>query len=202
MLSFFSLVKELKNMEGNLYLLIGNGLKNQFRYISDLKKVLKKILAQIPHNSAFLYFGDYPNKSKPDIGYAFELISTMRPDITIYMIQIKEAESWGVPKFIKNTYWHTDYTKKCKWGGLYKGVPCSNTKKWVSLNRYISIEKAFVLGGGDITIEEVNLLKKLKIDYQYFPIERRYLGDGVTKVKDDDSIETKVGNSYKVFCKN
>jgi len=201
MLSFNELVKQLKKIDGNLYLLIGNSTKNQFRYISDLKKILRKILAHVPQKSAFLYFGDYPNKKKPDIGYAFELISSMRPDISIYMIQIKEAESWGVPKFVKNTYWHTDYNKKCKWGGLHEGIPCSNTKKWVNLNKYVPIKKAFVLGGGDITIEEVGLFKKLNINYEYFPIERRYLGDGITKVKDSDSLKSKVGKTYKAFEK-
>lgn len=115
MLSFNILVQYLKNIDGNVYMLIGNGSKNQFRYIRDLKQILTKLVSKIPKNSAFLYFGDSPNKKKPDIGYAFELLYDMRPDIQIYMIQIKEAESWGIPKLVKDVYWHTDYNDKCKW---------------------------------------------------------------------------------------
>ena len=78
-----------------------------------------------------LYFGDYPNKAKPDIGYAFALLAKARPDITFKMIQIAEAKSWGHPDFVKedDIYWHTDYTKKHKWGGFNDAnKPQSNTK--------------------------------------------------------------------------
>tara|TARA_B100000161_G_C33468421_1_gene376832 strand:+ start:279 stop:875 length:597 start_codon:yes stop_codon:yes gene_type:complete len=197
MLTFNELIKELKG--DNIYMLIGNGSKNQFRYLSDLKKVLKKILKNIPKKSNFLYFGDGANKKKPDVGYAFQLISEMRPDIKIYMIQISEAKSWGVPKFVKNVYWHNDYTKQCKWGGIYNGKPCSNTKKWLSVNKRTKINKVFILGGGKITLDEFTLIKKANIDYEYFDIERRYLGDGKTKVKDNNTKANKIGITYKKF---
>ena len=197
MLTFNELIKELKG--DNIYMLIGNGSKNQFRYLSDLKKVLKKILKNIPKKSNFLYFGDGANKKKPDVGYAFQLISEMRPDINIYMIQISEAKSWGVPKFVKNVYWHNDYTKQCKWGGIYNGKACSNTKKWLSVNKRTKINKVFILGGGKITLDEFTLIKKANIDYEYFDIERRYLGDGKTKVKDNNTKANKIGITYKKF---
>lgn len=195
MLTFKQLINKVKNT--NIYLLFGNGTKNQFRYITDIKKILKKILVNIPQKSSFIYFGDSANKKKPDIGYAFELLSKIRPDINIYMIQIKEAKAYGVPIFVKDIYWHNDYTKKCKWGGLYQGKPCSNTKKWISLHKYAKIKKGFILGGGQITIDEMKLLKKLDIDFDYFPIERRYLGDGETKINDNHSKKEKIGITYK-----
>tara|TARA_Y100000590_G_scaffold76255_1_gene84393 strand:+ start:259 stop:783 length:525 start_codon:yes stop_codon:yes gene_type:complete len=172
-------------------------VKNQFRYLSELKTVLTKILSNIPTNAVFLYFGDTPNKSKPDVGYTFELISAMRKDISFYMIQIKEEQSWGFPKFVKDVYWHNDYTKKRKWGGIDNGKPCSNTKKWVSLHRYNKIKKGFVLGGGKDTLDEIALFKKLNIEYEYYPIERRYLGDGKTKVKNTDSKKERIGITYR-----
>ena len=182
----------------NIFMLIGNGSKNQFRYIADLKKTMKNILKNIPKDSVFLYFGDSANKKKPDVGYAFQLVSEMRPDIDIYMIQIKEAEPWGVPKFVKNIYWHADYTKKCKWGGLYQGKPCSNTKKWVNIHKRVGINKVFILGGGKITLDEYKLIKKLKIQHEYFKIERRYLGDGKTKIKNNHSLSDKIGITHKL----
>jgi len=60
MVNFNYLLKKLKS--SNIFMLIGNGSKNQFRYIEDLKKILKKILKTIPKNSNFLYFGDGINK--------------------------------------------------------------------------------------------------------------------------------------------
>ena len=84
MVNFNLLIKHLK-MESGIYIIIGNGSKNQFRYISTLKQKLKQILKKLPKNAAFLYFGDGVNKNKPDIGYAFELINKLRPDINIYI---------------------------------------------------------------------------------------------------------------------
>jgi len=196
MVNFNLLIKHLK-MESGIYIIIGNGSKNQFRYISTLKQKLKQILKKLPKNAAFLYFGDGVNKKKPDIGYAFELINKLRPDINIYMIQIKEAESWGVPEFVKEVYWHNDYTNKCKWGGIYNGKPCSNTKKWVNIHKRIGIKKVFILGGGKITLDEYKLIKKFKINYEYFEIERRFLGDGKTKVSNNNSNSEKIGITYK-----
>lgn len=193
MISYNELINSLKNHNGNIFMLIGNGSSNQFRYLKDLKFILKKILKNVPIKSAFLYFGDYPDKKKPDIGYAFQLIKEMRPDINIYMIQIKEAKSWGVPNFVKDVYWHTDYTNKCKWGGIYNNQPCSNTKKWVNIHKRLGINNIFILGGGQITLDEYMLIKKLKINYQYFLIERRFLGDGKTLITDNNTKLEKIG---------
>lgn len=200
MLSFNDLVKALLKT-GNVYMLIGHGSKNQFRYINDLKKILKDIVLQIPKGAALLYFGDTPNKMKPDIGYATELLYNMRPDIQIYMIQIKEAESWGVPNFVKDVYWHNDYNSKCKWGGIYNNAPCSNTKKWVNINKHIKIAKVFILGGGVITLEQYLLIKKYNIDYLYFEIQRRYLDDGITKVNDNTTLKDSIGITYNKIKK-
>jgi hypothetical protein len=194
--TFNNLLKELKNK--HIHMLIGNGSKNQFKNKTELKQIIKSILKNLPENSVFLYFGDPSNDKKPDVGYAFELISLFRPDIGIYMIQISEAESWGVPSFVTGVYWHNDYTKKCKWGGLNtNNQPCSNTKKWVNINKAIGIRKVFILGGGEITLQEYYLIKQHDIDYFYIPLERKFKGDGVTKIKSTDTQKTKIGITYK-----
>jgi hypothetical protein len=95
-------------------MIIGNGQKNQFKDLRKVKGIVNKICSEIPDNSALLYFGDAPDKYNPDVGYVFELISKIRKDITIYMIQIKEAKEWGFPKFVNYVIWHSDYTDKCK----------------------------------------------------------------------------------------
>ena len=180
----------------NVYMIIGNGTKNQFRDLRVLKGVLSSILKDIPHGSVFLYFGDQSNKKAPDVGYVFELIHRKRPDIVINMIQIKEAKSWGIPSFVSNVYWHSDYNSRCKWGGLLNGYPCSNTKKWISVHKRIGIKKVFILGGGEITLDEYSLIKANNIAYQYFAIERKYLGDGKTRVRNNDSKRDRVGITY------
>jgi len=198
-MNFWELVNKLKKIKGGIYLLGGNGTKNQFRYLNDLKKIIKQISLDIPKESSFLYFGDTPNKDKPDIGYAFQILKKQRPDIKIYMIQIDIAKSWGYPDFVEDVYWHNDFNKKCKWGGINNGKPCSNTKKWVSINNYIKINKAFILGGGQITLDEIKLFNKYNIDYKYYLIERRYLGDGKTKIHNNDSIKAKIGITYHLI---
>ena len=182
----------------NVYMLIGNGSKNQFRDLRKVKGVLTAILKKIPQGSVFLYFGDSPNKKKPDIGLLFQIIKKRRPDIQIFMIQIREAKSWGIPDFVSAVYWHNDYGNKCKWGGILNGSPCSNTKKWVSLNKriYGGIREAFILGGGAITLNEFSLLKKYNIPHVYFPVKRKYKGDGKTRTTNRDTMAIQVGITY------
>lgn len=194
--NFNQLVSKIKYK--NVYMLIGNGSKNQFRNMRNIKTILKTILKTIPPLSVFLYFGDAANDKKPDVGLLFQLVKKYRPDIQIYMIQIQEAKSWGVPKFVNSVYWHNDYTKKCKWGGLLNGNLCSNTKKWVSLNKRIKggIDTIFIFGGGQITLDEVKLAKTYDIPFVYFPVKRKFQGDGKTRTTNKNSIAVQVGITY------
>ena len=198
--TFISLIKkkEVLNIslvkKKEIFMMIGNGTNNQFRYISKTKTILKNMLKQVPTGSVFLYFGDSANKKKPDVGYLFQLLHKLRPDVLIYMIQIDAAKSWGVPDFVSTVYWHGNYKKKsCKWGGVKNGVPCSNTAKWVRVNDRVGITKIFIFGGGAITLDEYKLAKKLKIPCEYFPVERKYLGDKKTKVTNRMTKKQRVG---------
>jgi len=192
---FHELVKLLKNK--NIFMMIGNGAKNQFRYISKIKVYIKKILKTISQGSVFLYFGDTANKKNPDVGYLFKILHEMRPDILIYMIQIDAAKSWGVPEFVSSVYWHKKYTKKsCMWGGVKDGKPCSNTEKWIRINDRVGITKVFIFGGGLITLDEFGLIKKHNISYEYFPVERKYLGDKKSRVTNNMTLKKKVGITY------
>lgn len=132
-LSWNQLKRSVKDTE--TYMMIGNGSKQQFRDLRVIRGAVHSISNEIPSNANLLYFGDYPNRKKPDIGYAFQMLTELRPDIQVFMIQISEAKSWGHPKFVNGgIYWHSDYSKSCKWGGVHNGEPCSNTKKWVNLH--------------------------------------------------------------------
>ena len=131
-LLFYDLINKLKGK--NIYMIIGNS-KSQFRDMRKIKGKLTKILKDIPIGGAFLYFGDPIDK--PTVGLLFKIIKERRPDIYIYMIHIAEAKTQGIPDFVDDVYWHRDYSKVCKWGGIYKGQPCSNTKSIMSTsNRF------------------------------------------------------------------
>ena len=198
-MKFYDLVKKVKDKD--VYMIIGNSNNNQFRYVSQLKAIMKKQLKHIQKDSCLLYFGDSSDPKRPTVGLLFDYIHQIRPDIKIYMIQISIGKSWGIPPFVTDVYWHNDFTSKCsrcKWGGLIKGEPQSNTKKWVSLHNRIpnGIKKVFIFGGGEITYDEYKVIKKLHIPYEYFPVERKYKGDGSTRVKNTDSLKDKIGITY------
>jgi len=193
MLSFNELVKLVKNKK--IYMMIGNGSKNQFRDMRKLKGILTKILKTIPQKAVFIYFGDPVDKKRPNVGLLFKIIKEKRPDLFIYMIHIIEAKAWGVPNFVNNVYWHNDYTSLCKWGGIYKGKPCSNTKKWLSLHKRVNITKVFIFGGGKITFQEYKLLKARNILYEYFPVERKYFKD--KRVTNKNTLSERIGITYK-----
>ena len=137
------------------------------------------------------------------MGILFKLLHEYNSKIKICMIQISEAKSWGVPSFVHGVYWHSDYTKKCKWGGINNGRPCSNTKKWVSLHKRINggLKKVFIFGGGSITLDEYKLIKQYKIPYEYFPVERKFNGDGKTRISPNATIRQKIGITWKIFSK-
>ena len=199
--NFNTLSSFLKNKD--VYMMIGNGAKNQFKDMRKIKSLVKKITKSCNDNSVFLYFGDYPDDKKPDVGILFKLLHEYNSKIKICMIQISEAKSWGVPSFVHGVYWHNDYTKKCKWGGIHNGRPCSNTKKWVSLHKRIKngIKKVFIFGGGLITLDEFKLIKQHKIQYEYFPVERKFEGDGKTRIPSNATIQQKIGITWKITSK-
>lgn len=187
--------------ESPIFLMIGHGSKNQFLSVSKLKSTVQKVSKHIPENAFVIYFGDSPNIKKPDIGYAFQLLSELRPDIQFIMIQISEAKSWGVPSFVKKVVWHDDYPSKgeCKWGGFTKSLrPCSNTKQWIRLHKTLpnGITKIFVLGGGPITEQEMLYGNKMGIPIEYYPMERRFMGDKTTRTKKSGSASDRYGPTY------
>jgi len=201
-LSYVQLITELLPV----YMLIGFGSKNQFKNLNTLEKKLDHIAETLPkYGSILLYFGDAPNKDKPDIGYAFQLLSNklkkIDKNVIILMIQIEEAKSWGVPDFVDYVYWHKDYTEKCKWGGLdEKGMPCSNTKIWYDLVKNgADFKKAFVLGGGPITETEIRLLLSLHSPVEIHVMERKFLGDGTTPVERNEKDKEKLYGPLYIY---
>lgn len=173
--------------------LLGNGDKQQYKDRKELEKTIEKISDKYiykpddkHYENLFIYFGDVPKKDEPDIGYAYEYLAKIRPDIIFIMIQIKEMEKYGVPKFVNGgVYFHNDYDEKHKWGGFEdingKFKVYSNTKQWLKLHLLLKeirqndkkrgidtsggIDQCYLLGeGGPISKQEYKLIKLLN-DY-------------------------------------
>ena len=173
--------------------LLGNGDKKQYKDRKELEKTIEKIANRYiykpndeHYENLFIYFGDVPKKDAPDIGYAYEYLAKIRPDIIFIMIQIKEMEKYGVPKFVNGgVYFHNDYDEKHKWGGFEdvngKLKVYSNTKQWLKLHLLLKkirqndkkrgmdtsggFDQCYFLGeGGPISKEQYKLVRLLN-DY-------------------------------------
>jgi hypothetical protein len=62
----------------------------------------------------------------------------------------------------------------------------------------VRIKRAFILGGGKITLEEMRLLISLRIPICFYPFERKYSGDAKNTKKDipdDTTIEERYGDT-------
>jgi hypothetical protein len=180
----------IEALSGNVYMMIGHGSKGQFLDLGTLEYRIRKIVQCLDKDPMFLYFGDASNAEKPDIGYAFELLKRLCGGVRIVMIQIREARAWGVPAFVDSVYWHNDFTVSCKWGGIdpTTGKPGSNTKQWVDLveKKQIKVSHLFCLGGGYITVDELRIANELLIPFTYYPMRRKYAGDGSTLTTSED----------------
>lgn len=206
-LSFNELISILQNKD--VFMISGHGSKNQFKNISNVKKNIERIAKKCDENSVFLYFGDPPNKKKPDVGLLFEYLHKFNKKIKIFMIQREKVKKWGVSPFVSGVYWHRELNKKCSsnkdkfFGGIIGKSICSNTKKWVDIHKNLEqgIKKVYFFGGGDIAKHELMLCKKLGIDYKYFPVKRRFMGDGKTKVKNNSTMKNRVGITWDLFKK-
>lgn len=189
-----------------LFMLIGHGASNMFgnkqQYEAAIEDIANKIkttdgVMDKGGGAALLYFGDAADEKKPDVGLAFKLLKKKLPFLKIYMIQInkEDVKSWGVPKFVDGVFWHDDYNKQegaslCVWGGFDReGQPCSNTKQWVYLVEDLKnhhekykrgipgVSTLFVLGGGPITVEEMDKAAEMDIPMVYYPLVRMKMGD-------------------------
>jgi hypothetical protein len=194
--SLYDIANYIKSEKYFLKMMFGYGDKKQFKNRKELEETVESIASRQPKGTIFIYFGDVPKRNEPDVGYAYEYLAKLRPDIKIIMIQIKEMEKYGVPKFVDGVYFHNDYDEQHKWGGFEiingKIKVYSNTKQWLKLHLllikmgYTGITQVFLLGGtGKISQQEMDLVKKLNIhedkndkknyiDYTKYDLESRY----------------------------
>lgn len=208
---FNTAVKELSGRK--VYMLLGFGNNSLYKNVNSLEAQVEKIAKKIKKDSIFLYFGDVVNPNSPDIGYAFSLLQKHNPTIKIFMIQIDAAKGWGISPLlnVSGVLWHSDYIKGgkiingrkyCEWGGFDPDTnkPCSNTKIWYDLAKAgVRIKRAYVLGGGLITLDEMKLLISMRIPICFFAFERKYRDDAKTTktlIPDDASIQDRYGPTH------
>lgn len=165
----------LKNK--TIVFLLGPGKRRQYKDMRKITKYIHVLAREIPRDSYLLYFGDTPEKKRPDIGRVYEKLLQKRKDLQVFMLSLKENKKYGWPKFVTRYYFHTDHAKEgdCKYGGVDKnGKPCSNTKIWVKIHKQYGIFHVYKIGGGPIAEQEIKLVKQLKIRHTIFNVEHKF----------------------------
>ena len=180
--------------ENNVYTVLGNGDKCQFRNIGNIQSDITEILKQIHQNSILIYSGNKPDIKHPDIGYIYKLINNYRPDIQILFVTSNKKE------YISKNYKFIKYKlfidkKELK--------PNTNTVTILNyLNNLITIFKIFIFGGNKDTVKEIKWIKKNKIPYKYFLVERKYKSDGKSLIKNEDELSIKIGETWEILGKH
>lgn len=196
-----SLKKYVKSKK--TFMILGNGKNNQYSSISELNKVITQISRDLEKESILLYFGDISDKDNLDIGYVFTELTNKRKDIEIIMIQninIKDNNEYILPDFVSKVLWHTNNTKDNKLRGVNKNnKPIGSTKTWLNIHNYSNINSIYILGGGNTTLEEFNLAKSENIKIKYYPLKRKFLGDGKTLVKKNAINNDKIGVTSIIY---
>lgn len=160
-----------------VFFLLGPGKRRQYKDMRKIQKYINILIREIPKESYLLYFGDTPDKKRPDIGRVYEKLMEKRKDLHVVMISLQEFKKYGYPKFVKTAYFHSDHAKEgdCKYGGIDKnGKPCSNTKVWVDIERRYGISRVYKIGGGPIATQEAMLARKLTIPVTEFSVEHKF----------------------------
>ena len=188
------LKKYIKNKK--IYMVLGFDEKDQYNSITELNNIIKNISKELAQSSIIFYFGELPNKDKPDIGYVISEIKKKKNDIEIIMLTLENDEdNIELPFFVsKKLNIHVKTTKKR--GVNNNKKPLGLTKLWSDLNKIQQIEKLFILGGNNITLEEYNIAKDLELNIQYYPTKRKFLGDSKTSIKKNSKFEEKIGATY------
>jgi hypothetical protein len=194
-INYKELKKYIKNK--NIYMILGHDINNQFSNLIELNKVINKINKLINKNSILLYFGDISDIDNANIGLVFDELYVKRDDIEIIMIQIDKDKEIDIelPDFVSKVMWHNKYprSKKTIYNGIINDKPVSNTLIWYELAQIEKFKNIFVLGGNNLTIDEINLANSLEIPYIYYALKRKYLGDGKTLISKKLSLEDKIG---------
>lgn len=186
------LKKYIKNKK--LYLVFGNDYLQQYASLTELNNTIKKMSKEISKDSIIFYFGEKSDIDNPDIGYVMEELYNRRNDLDFIMIEQEKNESY--PKFINKVFKLDIKTTKKRGVNNNNKKPLGITKFWTDINKSTEIDTIYILGGNEIIMEEMELIKELDIDYKYYPLKRKFNNDGKTIIKKSASINDKVGPTF------
>lgn len=194
-IDFKFLKKYVKNKK--IYMILGNDDKNQYGSITEINNLIKNISKKLEKDSIIYYFGEKSDKENPDIGYVISEIKNRRKDIEIIMLGIENNEEFiQIPDFVSKVLWNNIKTTKKRGINNNSKKPIGLTKIWENLNKNEKIDNIYILGGDEITVEEYTIAKELDINTEYYPIKRKFLGDGKSLIKRNSSNEEKFGITY------
>jgi len=193
------LKKYIKNKK--IYMFWGFDKNDQYSSLKELNTIIKNIAKELANNSIIFYFGEFPDIEKPDIGYVISQIKNIKKDIEIIMFD-SELQYNEIPDFVSNLYKIELKTLKRRGINNKNNKPLGLTKLWTDLNKIQNIEKIFILGGNDITLEENNIANELQINTQYYPLKRKFLGDSNTPIKKNAVLEEKIGITHILNVNN
>tara|TARA_Y100000389_G_scaffold94032_1_gene90679 strand:+ start:639 stop:1259 length:621 start_codon:yes stop_codon:yes gene_type:complete len=186
------LKKYIKNKK--LYLVFGNDYLQQYASLTELNNTIKKMSKEISKDSIIFYFGEKSDIDNPDIGYVMEELYNRRNDLDFIMIEQEKNESY--PKFINKVFKLDIKTTKKRGVNNNNKKPLGITKFWTDINKSTEIDTIYILGGNEIIMEEMELIKELDINYKYYPLKRKFNNDGKTIIKKSASINDKVGPTF------
>jgi len=190
-----TLKKYIKNKI--IYMFFGFDKNDQYSSLTELNNHIKNISKDLKKNSIIYYFGQLPDKEKPDIDYIVSEIKKKRNDIEIIMLTFDDINNSDILEdFISKILKVQVKTSKKRGVNNNSRKPLGLTKLWFDLNKIQKIEKIFILGGNSITLEEVDVAKELDLNIEYYPIKRKFLGDSKTTIKKNNTYEEKIGVTY------
>ena len=204
-LKFFK--KYIKDKE--IIMFFGNNNLDQYNSATEVKNIIKYINKNMEKNAILLHFGELHKDGQLDLGYIFKEIASKRKDIEIISIlQSELKEQINIPEYVSKVFWHNNYYSKNKQKtrgiSINNGTkkPVAGTKIWYELNKIKQITRIYLIGGSEYYFEEYNLAKDLDIEIEYYPIKRKYKGDGITLIKKNASKEDKYGLTIEIDCEN
>ena len=186
------LKKYIKNKK--LYLVFGNDYLQQYASLTELNNTIKKLSKEFIKDSIVFYFGEKSDIDNPDIGYVMEELYNRRNDLDFIMIEHEQTECY--PKFINKVFKLDIKTTKKRGVNNNTKKPLGLTKFWIDINKTTEIDTIYILGGNEIIMEEMELIKEMEINYKYYPLKRKFNNDGKTIIKKSASVSDKIGPTF------
>ena len=186
------LKKYIKNKK--IHFIFGNDNLQQYASLTELNNTIKKMSKEFTKDSIVFYFGEKSDIDNPDIGYVMEELYNRRNDLDFIMIEQEQTECY--PKFINKVFKLDIKTTKKRGVNNNTKKPLGITKFWIDINKSTEIDTIYILGGNEIIMEEMELIKEMEINYKYYPLKRKFNNDGKTIIKKSASVSDKVGPTF------